>query len=175
MGQGQWSLDCLKEIRKQLNTPEDNWIPKTNSSQMPSSYPVIDRKLHVQKSAPSWHPHAMATGFNAPGFVSKNHGGRGTAEAERDRERINATKTYSKRSTQLKKTFKKTVQCKHFIIRGVASTKAILLGSVRIHDIIQWFFLPPRGERANLWPKLSSEKRAGDRTGCSSCGEMECK
>lgn len=65
---------------------------------MPSSYPVIDRKLLVQKSAPSWHPHAMATGFNAPGFVLKNHGGRGTAEAERDRERINATKTYSKRS-----------------------------------------------------------------------------
>ena len=120
MGQGQWSLDCLKEIRKQLNTPEDNWIPKTNSSQMPSSYPVIDRKLLVQKSAPSWHPHAMATGFNAPGFVSKNHGGRGTAEAERDRERINATKTYSKRSTQLQK----TVQCKHFIIT-------------------QWFFLHP--------------------------------
>lgn len=111
---------------------------------------------------------------NAPGFVSKNRGGRGTAEAERDRERINATKTYSKRSTQ-RKNIKKTVQCKHFIITGVASTKAILLGSVRIHDITQWFFLPPRGERANLWPKLSSEKRAGDRTGCSSCGEMECK
>ncbi len=77
----------------QLNTSKQ--LPKTNSSQMPSSYPVIDRKLLVQKGAPSWHPHAMVTGFNARAFVLKNRGGRGTAEAtrlqrqrEREREKI---------------------------------------------------------------------------------------